>query len=72
MKKIIAGLLMEFSSALREFFLNRMKTSQNSLVFVFLVISEFFSKLCWGKAMMVFTKLQQTKKEESERLRGEI
>ena len=31
----------------------------------------FFSELCWGKAMAVYTKSQQRKKEESERLRGE-
>ena len=31
----------------------------------------FFSELCWGKAMVVYTKPQQRKKEESKRLRGE-
>ena len=31
----------------------------------------FFSELCWGKATMAYTMLQQRKKEESERLRGE-
>ena len=31
----------------------------------------FFSELCWGKAMVAYTKPQQRKKEESERLRGE-
>ena len=30
-----------------------------------------FSELCWGKAMVAYTKPQQLKKEESERLRGE-
>ena len=30
-----------------------------------------FSELCWGKAMVTYTKPQQRKKEESERLRGE-
>ena len=30
-----------------------------------------FNKLCWGKAMVAYTKPQQRKKEESERLRGE-
>ena len=29
------------------------------------------SELCWGKAMVAYTKPQQGKKEESERLRGE-
>ena len=31
----------------------------------------FFSGLCWGKAMVAYTKPQQRKKEGSERLRGE-
>ena len=31
----------------------------------------FFSELRWGKAMVAYTKPQQRKKEESERLRGE-
>ena len=31
----------------------------------------FFSELCWGKAMVAYTKPQQCKKAESERLRGE-
>ena len=31
----------------------------------------FFSELCWGKAMVIYTKPQQKKKEECERLRGE-
>ena len=31
----------------------------------------FFSELCWGKAMVAYTKHQQWKKEESESLRGE-
>ena len=31
----------------------------------------FFGELCWGKAMVAYTKPQQWKKEESERLRGE-
>ena len=30
-----------------------------------------FSKLCWGQGMATYTKPQQWKKEESERLRGE-
>ena len=30
----------------------------------------FFSELCWGKAMVAYTKPQQRKKEESEQLRG--
>ena len=30
-----------------------------------------FSESCWGKAMVAYTKPQQWKKEESERLRGE-
>ena len=30
-----------------------------------------FSEWCWGKAMVAYTKPQQWKKEESERLRGE-
>ena len=30
-----------------------------------------FSGLCWGKAAVAYTKPQQRKKEESERLRGE-
>ena len=29
------------------------------------------SELCWRKAMVVYTKPQQGKKEESKRLRGE-
>ena len=29
------------------------------------------SELCWGKAMVAYTKPQQRKKEEIERLRGE-
>ena len=29
------------------------------------------SQSCWGKAMVAYTKPQQRKKEESERLRGE-
>ena len=33
--------------------------------------SFFYSELCWGKAMVVYTKPQQRKKEESERLTGE-
>ena len=33
--------------------------------------SFFFSELCWGKAMVAYTKSQQRKKEESEMLRGE-
>ena len=28
------------------------------------------SELCWGKTVVVYTKPQQRKKEESERLRG--
>ena len=35
------------------------------------LIMDFFSELCWGKAMVAYTKPQQRKKEESERLRGE-
>ena len=31
----------------------------------------FFSKLCSGKAMAIYTKSQQWKEEESEQLRGE-
>ena len=30
-----------------------------------------FSELCWGKAMVAYTKPRRWKKEESERLRGE-
>ena len=30
-----------------------------------------FSELCWGKAMVAYTKLNKWKKEESGRLRGE-
>ena len=30
-----------------------------------------FSELCWGNAMVAYTKPQQRKKEESKRLRGE-
>ena len=33
--------------------------------------SYFVSELCWGKAVVANTKLQQRKKEESKRLRGE-
>ena len=29
-----------------------------------------FSELCWGKAMVTYTKPQHRKKEESEQLRG--
>ena len=32
------------------------------------VDSVFFSELCWGKAMVAYTKLQQREKEESKRL----
>ena len=31
----------------------------------------FFCDLCWGKAMVAYTKPQQWEKEESQRLRGE-
>ena len=34
-------------------------------------IISFFSELCWGKAIVAYTNLQQTKKEERELLRGE-
>ena len=30
-----------------------------------------FSDLCWGKAVVAYTKPQQRKKEESNRVRGE-
>ena len=30
----------------------------------------FFSELCWGKAMVAYTKPQQRKKEQSDRLGG--
>ena len=33
--------------------------------------TSFFSELCWGQATVAYTKPQQRKKEESERLRGE-
>ena len=36
-----------------------------------MTFSFFFSELCRGKAMVAYTKHQQRKKEESERLRGE-
>ena len=36
-----------------------------------MILSCFFSELCWGKATVAYTKLQQRKKEESKRLRGE-
>ena len=36
-----------------------------------IVIIIFFIELCWGKAMVAYTKPQQRKKEESEQLRGE-
>ena len=43
--------------------------------FFFLFFSFFFfffiELVCWGKAMLAYTKPQQRKKEESERLRGE-
>ena len=32
---------------------------------------QFFSEICWGKAMLAYTKPEQRKKEESERLREE-
>ena len=35
------------------------------------ILSFYFSELCWGKVMVVYTKPRQRKKEESERLRGE-
>ena len=35
------------------------------------IANHFFSELCWGRTMVVYTKLQQRKQEESERLRGE-
>ena len=31
----------------------------------------FFSELCYGKTMVAYTKPQQWKREENERLRGE-
>ena len=31
-----------------------------------------FLEICWGKVMVAYTKPQQGKKEESERLRGEV
>ena len=43
--------------------------SQADYRFFFLLL--FFSDLCWGKAMVAYTKPQQRKKEESEKLRGE-
>ena len=36
-----------------------------------IVVVVFLSELCWGRAMVAYTKPQQRKKEESERLRGE-
>ena len=44
---------------------------ENTKCYVFSFIFNFFSGLCWGKAMVAYTKPQQRKKEESERLRGE-
>ena len=43
-----------------------MAKGQASIFFSF-----FFSELCWGKAMVVYTMPQERKKEEIERLRGE-
>ena len=37
----------------------------------FIIDCTFFSELCWGKAMVAYTKPQQWKKEERRRLRGE-
>ena len=34
-------------------------------------MQDFFSELCGGKAMVAYTKPQQWKKEESQKLRGE-
>ena len=38
---------------------------QSSLLF------SFFSEICWGKAIVVYTKPRQWKEKESEWLRGE-
>ena len=46
-----------------------MSYSCHAMAWSFLVI--FFSELCWEKAMVAYTKPQQWKKEENERLRGE-
>ena len=35
------------------------------------ILEHNISGLCWGKAIAIYTKTQQRKKEESERLRGE-
>ena len=35
------------------------------------IFSFFFSELCWEKAMVAYTMLQERKKEESKRLQGE-
>ena len=41
--------------------------------FILFLVSFFFifSELCWGRAMVAYTKHQQKKQEESERLREE-
>ena len=36
-----------------------------------MVLFFFLSEFCWGKVIVAYTKPQQRKKEESERLRGE-
>ena len=58
----IPGLSYAFSRLLSVKFLRQCDGS----IFYF-----FFSELCLGKAMVAYTKPQQWKKEESERLRGE-
>ena len=37
----------------------------------FIFVCFFSNELCWGKALVAYTKPQQLKKEESERVRGE-
>ena len=36
-----------------------------------ILLYNFFSELCWGKAIVAYTKTQQRKKEESDRLTEE-
>ena len=37
----------------------------------FIFVCFFSNELCWGKALVAYTKPQKLKKEESERVRGE-
>ena len=52
----------------------RLRAERDQIKFIVLRFErwqvERLSKLCWGKAMVAYTKPQQRKKEESKKLRG--